>query len=45
MPVQKGAYFDASKAAGRVEGFGKAVTTLLVDIAYEQDDLVGAWSE
>mmetsp|Transcript_8897 Transcript_8897/g.15421 ORF Transcript_8897/g.15421 Transcript_8897/m.15421 type:complete len:646 (-) Transcript_8897:521-2458(-) len=38
---KKGVYSEASKAAGRVEGHGKAVTVLLVDISYEQDDLVG----
>ncbi|MEW5303639.1 MAG: hypothetical protein WDW36_006311 [Sanguina aurantia] len=36
-----GIYADASKAAMKVEGHQKAVTTLLVANAYEQDDLQG----
>lgn len=40
-PLQGGAYLEASKAAVKVEGHQKAVTTLLVANAYEQDDLVG----
>ena len=34
---------EASKAAVKVEGHQKAVTTLLVANSYEQDDLVGEW--
>lgn len=34
-------YPEASKAAVKVEGHQKAVTTLLVANAYEQDDLQG----
>mmetsp|Transcript_13709 Transcript_13709/g.29452 ORF Transcript_13709/g.29452 Transcript_13709/m.29452 type:complete len:648 (+) Transcript_13709:217-2160(+) len=36
-----GLYVEASKAAVKVEGHNKAVTTLLVASSYEQDDLVG----
>jgi len=36
-----GEFVEASKAAVKVEGHQKAVTTLLVANSYEQDDLVG----
>ncbi|KAJ9534365.1 hypothetical protein QJQ45_016062, partial [Haematococcus lacustris] len=36
-----GQFPEASKAASKVEGHSKAVTTLLVANAYEQDDLIG----
>lgn len=39
--MQSGQYQEASKAAIKVEGHQKAVTTLLVANAYEQDDLAG----
>ena len=39
--LQAGEYVEASKAAVKVEGHNKVVTTLLVANSYEQDDLVG----
>lgn len=40
---QAGEFVEASKAAVKVEGHQRAVTTLLVANSYEQDDLVGKW--
>ena len=43
--LQAGEYVEASKAAVKVEGHNKVVTTLLVANSYEQDDLVGEGKE
>lgn len=38
---QAGIYTEVNKEASKVQGYSKAVTTLLVANAYEQDDLQG----
>eukprot|EP00967_Tisochrysis_lutea_P071538 scaffold95084_cov23-Tisochrysis_lutea.AAC.2 len=39
--MQAGIYTEVKKEATKVQGYSKAVTTLMVANAYEQDDLQG----